>query len=117
MSRRHRICRTGQLRALAATTTKPLDVLPEIPTIADFLPGFEASTRQGLCEPRNTPAAIIDKLNGETNAIFADQNVKAQVEDLGLRVLSGSPADFGKLIAEDTEKWAKVVKFAGIKAA
>jgi tripartite-type tricarboxylate transporter receptor subunit TctC len=108
--------RAGQLRALAATTTKPLNVLPDIPTITDFLPGFEASSWQGLCAPKNTPAAIIDRLNGEINAILADQKVKALVKDLGLRVLSGSPVDFRKLVAEDTEKWAKVVKFAGIKA-
>jgi tripartite-type tricarboxylate transporter receptor subunit TctC len=108
--------RAGQLRALAAMTTKPLDVLPEIPTIADFLPGFEASSWQGLCAPKNTPASIIDKLNGEINAILADQKVKAQVKDLGLRVLSGPPADFRKLIDKDTEKWAKAIKFAGIKA-
>jgi tripartite-type tricarboxylate transporter receptor subunit TctC len=108
--------RAGQLRALAAMTTKPLDVLPEIPSIADFLPGFGASSWQGLCAPKNTPTAIIDKINGEINAILADQKVKAQVKDLGLRVLSGSPADFRKLIAEDTEKWGKLAKFARIKA-
>jgi tripartite-type tricarboxylate transporter receptor subunit TctC len=84
--------------------------------VGDFLPGFEANALQGLCAPKNTPAAIIDKLNREVNAALADQKIKAQLEDLGLRVVSGSPADYAKLVAEDTEKWAKVVKFAGIKA-
>jgi tripartite-type tricarboxylate transporter receptor subunit TctC len=108
--------RAGKLRALAMMTAKPLDVLPEVPVIAGLPAGFEMSSWQGLCAPRNTPAAIIDKLNGEINAILADQQVKAQVKDLGLRVLSGSPTDFRELIGEDTEKWAKVVRFAGVKA-
>ena len=121
MGRRGRTTRgsaisAGKLRPLAVTTAARLDVLSEIPTVGDFLPGFEATTVQGLCAPKNTPAAIIDRLNREINAAVADQKIKAQLEGLGLRVLSGSPADYGKLIAEDVEKWAKVVKFSGAKA-
>jgi tripartite-type tricarboxylate transporter receptor subunit TctC len=108
--------RAGKLRALAATTATRLDVLPDIPIVGDFLPGFEATSLQGLCAPKNTPAAIIDKLNREINAALADQKIKAQIEGLGLRVLSGSPSDYGRLISEETEKWAKVVKFSGAKA-
>jgi len=108
--------KAGKLRALAVTTATRLDVLPETPTVGDFLPGFETTTVQGLCAPKNTPAAIIDKLNSEINAALADQKIKAQLEDLGLRVLSGSLADFGKLIAVETEKWAKVVRALNIRA-
>jgi tripartite-type tricarboxylate transporter receptor subunit TctC len=108
--------RAGKLRPLAVTTTKRLDALPNVPTVADFLPGFEASAWQGLCAPKGTPADIIDRLNKEVNAAVADPKIKGQLEDLSLRVLSGTAADFGKLIADDTEKWAKVIKFAGIKA-
>jgi tripartite-type tricarboxylate transporter receptor subunit TctC len=108
--------KAGKVRALAVTTATRSEALPDLPTVGDFLPGFEATALQGLCAPKNTPAAIIDKLNREVNAALADQKIKAQLEDLGLRVLSGSPADYAKLVAEDTEKWAKVVKFAGIKA-
>jgi tripartite-type tricarboxylate transporter receptor subunit TctC len=108
--------RAGKLRALAVTTTKRLELLPDISTVGDFLPGFKASAWQGLCAPKNTPSEIIDRLNREINAALADPKIKAQLEDLSLRVLSGSPADYRKLIAEDTEKWAKVVRFAGIKA-
>jgi tripartite-type tricarboxylate transporter receptor subunit TctC len=92
-----------------------LDVLPEIPTVGEFLNGFEASGWQGVGAPRNTPVEIVEKLNKEINAGLADPKIKAQLADLGGTALSGSPAEFGKLIAEDTEKWAKVVKFAGIK--
>ena len=106
--------RAGKLRALAAATTKRLDA--DLPIMADFLPGFEANSEQGLCAPKKTPVEIIDKLNTEINAALADRKIKAQLEDLGLRVLSGSPSDFGKLIAKNTEKWAKVVKFSGAKA-
>jgi tripartite-type tricarboxylate transporter receptor subunit TctC len=108
--------KAGRLRALAVTTAARFDILPEIPTVGDFLPGFQATAAQGLCAPKNTAAAIVEKLNGEINAALADQKIKAQLDGLGLRVLSGSPADYGKLIAEDTEKWAKVVRFAGMKA-
>jgi tripartite-type tricarboxylate transporter receptor subunit TctC len=108
--------RAGKLRPLAVTTTQRLDALPDVPTVADFLPGFEASAWQGLCAPKGTPADIIDRLHKEVNAVVADPEMKRQLEDLSLRVMSGSAADFGKLIAGDTEKWAKVIKFAGIKA-
>jgi tripartite-type tricarboxylate transporter receptor subunit TctC len=108
--------RAGKLRPLAVTTTQQLDALPDVPTVADFLPGFEASAWQGLCAPKGTPADIIDRLHKEVNAVVADPEMKRQLEDLSLRVMSGSAADFGKLIAGDTEKWAKVIKFAGIKA-
>jgi len=108
--------RASKLRALAVTSTRRLDALPDIPTVSDFLPGFEASSWQGLCAPKGTPPDIINRLNSEINAAVADPKIKAQFEELSLIVLSGSPADFGKLIADDTEKWAKVVRFAGLKA-
>jgi tripartite-type tricarboxylate transporter receptor subunit TctC len=108
--------RAGKLRPLAVTTAKRLDALPDVPTVADFLPGFEAGAWQALSAPKGTPPDIINRLNREVNAVVADPKMKGQLEDLSLRVLSGTPADFGKLIADDTEKWAKVVKFAGIKA-
>jgi tripartite-type tricarboxylate transporter receptor subunit TctC len=82
-----------------------LQVLPDIPTVGDFLPGFEASSWQGLCAPKKTPAEIILKLNKEINTTIADPKIKAQLEDLSLRIITGSPADFGKLITEDT-RWA-----------
>jgi tripartite-type tricarboxylate transporter receptor subunit TctC len=107
--------RTGKLRALAVTTAVRLEALPDVPTVGDFLPGFEASGLYGLGAPKATPAPIIERLNQEINAGLADPKVKARLADLGGAMLSGSPADFGKLIAEETEKWAKVVKFAGIK--
>jgi tripartite-type tricarboxylate transporter receptor subunit TctC len=109
--------RAGKLRALAITTTMRSEVLPDIPTVGDFLQGFESSVWQGVGAPRNTLAGIVDILNKEINAAFADPNIKARFADLGGTVLPGSPADFGKLIADETEKWAKVVKFAGIKPA
>ena len=90
--------------------------MPEVPTVGEFLPGFEASQWYGVGAPRNTPAEIIDKLNKEINAGLADSKLKARLTDLGGTALPGSPADFGKLIAEETEKWAKVVKFSGAKA-
>jgi tripartite-type tricarboxylate transporter receptor subunit TctC len=93
-----------------------LDALPEIPTVAEFVPGYEASNWYGIGAPKATPPEIIGKLNKEISACLADPNMKAQLTDLGGTVLAGSPADFGKLIANETEKWAKVVKFAGIKA-
>jgi tripartite-type tricarboxylate transporter receptor subunit TctC len=108
--------RAGKLRPLAVTTAKRLDALPDVPTVADFLPGFEAGAWQALSAPKGTPPDIINRLNREVNAVVADPKMKGQLEDLSLRVLSGTPSDFGKLIADDTEKWAKVVKFAGIKA-
>jgi tripartite-type tricarboxylate transporter receptor subunit TctC len=108
--------RAGKLRALAVTTATRSEVLPDIPTVDDFVPGYEASTWQGVGAPKNTPTEIVNKLNREINAGLADQKLKARLADLGATVLLGSPADFGKLIADETEKWAKVVKFASIKA-
>ena len=108
--------RTGKLRVLAVTSARRLDALPEIPTVAEFVPGYEASNWYGVGAPKATPTEIIDKLNKEISAGLADPNMKAQLADLGGTVLAGSPADFGKLIADETEKWAKVIKFAGIKA-
>jgi tripartite-type tricarboxylate transporter receptor subunit TctC len=107
--------RTGKLRALATAGTTRSEVLPDIPTVADFLPGFEASVWAGIGAPRNTPAAIVDKLNREINAALADAKVKARMGELGTTVMSGTPADLGKLIVDDTEKWAQVLKFAGLK--
>jgi tripartite-type tricarboxylate transporter receptor subunit TctC len=108
--------RTGKLRALGVTIERRLDALPEIPTVAEFVPGYEASNWYGVGAPNTTPAEIIDKLNKEISAGLADPNMKARLADLGGTVLAGSPADFGKLISDETEKWAKVIKFAGIKA-
>jgi tripartite-type tricarboxylate transporter receptor subunit TctC len=107
--------RAGALRALAVTTAMRLDVLPDVPPVSDFLPGYEASGFMGIGAPRGTPAEIVDTLNREINAGLADPKLKARLADLGLTVLSGSPADFGKLIAEETQKWGKVIKSAGIK--
>jgi tripartite-type tricarboxylate transporter receptor subunit TctC len=107
--------RTGKLRALAVTTATRSEALPEIPTVAEFVPGYEASAFMGIGAPKNTPAEIIDRLNKEINAGLADPKVKARFSDLGANVVPGSPVDFGKLIADDTEKWAKVVKFSGAK--
>jgi tripartite-type tricarboxylate transporter receptor subunit TctC len=107
--------RSGKLRALAVTTTTRLEALPDIPTVGDFVPGYEASTWEGLGAPRRTPAEIIDKLNKEINAGLADPNMKARLADLGLSLLAGSPADFGRLIVNETEKWAKVMRAANIK--
>jgi tripartite-type tricarboxylate transporter receptor subunit TctC len=108
--------RAGKLRPLAVTTATRWEGLPDIPTVNDFVSGYEASAVSGLGAPRNTPAEIIDTLNKEINAALADPNMKARLADLGGTLLAGSPADFGKLMADDTEKWGKVVKFIGIKA-
>ena len=108
--------RTGKLRALAVTIERCLDALPEIPTVAEFVPGYEASNWYGVGAPNATPAEIIDKLNKEIDAGVADSKIKARLADLGGTVIAGSPDDFGKLIADETEKWGKVVKFAGVKA-
>jgi tripartite-type tricarboxylate transporter receptor subunit TctC len=108
--------RADKLRPLAVTTATRWEGLPDLPTVGELLPGFEASAWGGLGAPRNTPAKIIDTLNKEINAALADPTMKARLADLGGAVLPGSPAEFGKLIADETEKWAKVIKFAGIKA-
>jgi tripartite-type tricarboxylate transporter receptor subunit TctC len=107
--------KSGKLHALAVTTTTRSEALPDIPTVADFFPSYESSFWVGLGAPKNTPVAIIDKLNKEINAALADPKIKARFADLGSSVLPGSAADFGDLIAEETEKWGKVIKFAGIK--
>jgi tripartite-type tricarboxylate transporter receptor subunit TctC len=107
--------RAGKLRALAVTTAKRSEALPDIPTVGDFLPGYESTLWFGVGAPKNTPAEIIDKLNKEINGGLADPKIKSAVADMGGTVLTGSPTDFGKLIADETEKWAKVVKFSGAK--
>ena len=107
--------RAGKLRPLAMTTATRWEGLPDIPTVNDFVSGYEASAFVGIGGPRNTPAEIIDILNKEINAALADHKIKARLADLGGVALPGSPAEFGKLIADETEKWAKVVRSAGIK--
>ena len=107
--------RSGALRALAVTTAKRSDALPELPTVGDFLPGYEASAWYGIAAPKGTPSAIVEKLNSEINAGLADAGVKARLAELGGTVIPGTPADFGKLVADEVEKWGKVVKFSGAK--
>jgi tripartite-type tricarboxylate transporter receptor subunit TctC len=107
--------RAGKLLALAVTTAARSQALPDIPTVGEFITGYEASAWAGIGAPRNTPPEIIDRLNKEINAGLADSKIKARLADLGGTVLSGSPADFGRLVAEETDKWAKVVKFSGAK--
>jgi len=107
--------KTGRLRALAVTTATRSDALPDVPTVGEFVPGYEASSWFGVGAPKNTPSQIIDKLNEAINAGLADPKFKARLADLGGTPLVGSPADFGKFIADETEKWAKVIEFAGIK--
>jgi tripartite-type tricarboxylate transporter receptor subunit TctC len=107
--------RAGKLRALAGTAATRSDELPDIPTVAEFVPGYEASTWYGVGAPRATPAEIIDKLNNEINAALADSNLKARLADLGGTVLTGSPTDFGKLIADETKKWGNVIRTLNIK--
>jgi tripartite-type tricarboxylate transporter receptor subunit TctC len=107
--------RSGRLRALAVTTATRSEALPDVPSVGEFVAGYEASTVLGLGAPRNTPAEIIDTLNREINAALADPNMKARLADLGGTLLAGSPADFGKLLADETEKWGKVIRAANIK--
>ena len=107
--------RAGKLRALAVTTAMRSDVLPEIPTVSEFIPGFEASNWFGVAAPKNTPLEIIDKLNKEINVALAEPKIKARLADLGAAALAGSPTDFGKLISEEAEKWGKVIRAANIK--
>jgi tripartite-type tricarboxylate transporter receptor subunit TctC len=106
---------TGKLRALAVTTASRAELLPDLPPVGDFVPGYETSQWYGICAPKNTPAEIVDKLNKEINAAIADPGMKARFAAIGGEPLPGSPADFGMLIAEETAKWAKVVRAAGIK--
>jgi len=108
--------RAGKLRALAVTTATRSEALPDVPTVGEFVPGYEASTWYGVGAPKATPAEIIDKLNKEINAGLADPNIKARIADVGGTVLALSPADFGKFIAEETEKWGKVIRALNIKA-
>jgi len=108
--------RAGKLRPLAVTTATRLEVLPDVPTVGDFVPGYEASGWYGIGAPKNTRAEIADRLNTEVNAALADPKMKAQFADLGGTVLPGLPADFGKLLADETEKWGKVIRTANIKA-
>jgi tripartite-type tricarboxylate transporter receptor subunit TctC len=115
MSQSIEYIKTGKLRALAVTTATRSEALPDIPAMGDFVPGYEAGSLYGIGAPRGTPAGIVDKLNKEVNAALADPNFKARIADLGGEVLAGSPADFGKLIADETGKWGKVVKFSGAK--
>jgi tripartite-type tricarboxylate transporter receptor subunit TctC len=107
--------KAGKLRALGVTTAQRAEALPDVPTVGDAVPGYEASGWYGVVAPRNTPADIVDTLNREINAVLADPKLKARFADLGATPLAVSPADFGKLIAKETEKWGKVVRFAGIK--
>jgi tripartite-type tricarboxylate transporter receptor subunit TctC len=107
--------RAKRLRALGVTSTTRLAALPDLPPVAEFVPGYEASSWYGIGAPRNTPAEIVDKLNREINAGLADPKIKARLADMAGTVLPGSPADFAKVVAEDTEKWGKVIKLAGIK--
>jgi tripartite-type tricarboxylate transporter receptor subunit TctC len=107
--------RAGKLRPLAVSTATRVEALPELPTVGDFLPGYEASDWYGICAPRGTAPEIIGKLNIEINAGLADPKLKARLADLGGIPLPGSPAEFGKLIADETEKWGKVVRAAHMK--
>jgi tripartite-type tricarboxylate transporter receptor subunit TctC len=108
--------KAGRLRALAVTTTTRSEVLPDVPTVGEFVPGYEASQWYGVGAPKNTPAEIVEELNKEINAGLAAPKLKARLADLGGTPIAGSPADFGKFIAEETEKWGKVIRAANIKA-
>jgi tripartite-type tricarboxylate transporter receptor subunit TctC len=108
--------KAGRLRALAVTSATRSDALPDLPTVAETLPGYQAASFYGIGAPRNTPAAIVDVLNKAVNAGLADPKLKARLTDLGSVLLPGPPATFGRLIADETEKWGKVIRFAGIKA-
>jgi tripartite-type tricarboxylate transporter receptor subunit TctC len=108
--------RTGKLRALAVTTRERADALPDVPTVADFVPGYESSQWYGIGAPKGTAAEIVNKLNRETNAALVNPRMKARLADLGGTMLPGTPADFAKLIGSEIEKWGRVVKFAGVRA-
>jgi tripartite-type tricarboxylate transporter receptor subunit TctC len=107
--------KSGKLRGLAVTSMTRSEVLPDLPTVADFLPGYEASAWYGIAAPKNTPIEMIDRLNKEINAVLADPAVKTRFAELGAFLLPGSTADFGKLLADETDKWGKVVKFSGAR--
>jgi tripartite-type tricarboxylate transporter receptor subunit TctC len=107
--------RAGKLRALAVTTATRSEALPDVPVLADFVPGYEASAWFGIGVPKGTPRAVIDKLNREVNLALADPKFKAKLVELGGTLTPGTPEDFGKTIAEETDKWAKVVNAAGVK--
>ena len=109
------LIRAGKLRPIAVTQSTRFEGLPEIPTVSEFLPSYEASSWFGIGAPKNTPASIVDKLNKEVNAGLADPKLRAKIGELGGTVLGGSAADFGRLVAEETHKWGKVVKFSGAK--
>ena len=108
--------KAGKVRALAVTSTSRADALPDVPTVAEFVPGYEASNWWGIGAPKSTPAAVVDKLNREINSAFADPKMKARLLELGGAGLAGPPSDFEKLIADETEKWGKVIRTANIKA-
>ena len=107
--------RSGRLRALAVTTAMRSQALPDIPVVADFVPGYDASAWYGIGAPKSTPAEIVDKLNAEINAGLADAKLKARLTELGSVIFAGSPSDFGKHLTEETEKWGKVIRAANIK--
>jgi tripartite-type tricarboxylate transporter receptor subunit TctC len=107
--------RSGQLRALAVTSAKRAEALPDIPTVGEVIPGYEATTWYGLGAPKGTPAAVIEKLNAETNLALGDPTIKARMADLGGTAFPGSPADFARLIADETDRWGRAVKFSGVK--
>ncbi len=109
------LIKSGRLRALGVTTATRSDELPDVPSIGEFVPGYEASQWYGIGAPKGTSTEVVERLNRETNAVLADPKMKARLAELGASVLSGSPADFGKLIADETAKWAKVVKISGAK--
>jgi len=104
----------GKLRALAVTTAVRSEALPDVPTVAETVPGYEASAYYGMSAPKGTPPEIIEKLNKEINAALADPKVKARLAELGGMLIPGTPADFGKLVADETDKWAKVIKAGGV---
>jgi tripartite-type tricarboxylate transporter receptor subunit TctC len=108
--------KAGKLRPLAVATATRVELLPDLPPLADFLPGYEASSWNGLTAPKNTPAEIVERLNREVNTAMADPKIKARIVELGGPPIIASPADFGKIIAEDTAKWARVIQFSGAKA-
>jgi tripartite-type tricarboxylate transporter receptor subunit TctC len=108
--------RDGKIRPLAVTAAARVDVLPDLPLVADYVPGYEASAWYGIVGPKGTPAEVVDRLNREVNAILAEPDKKQRLADLGASLLPGTPADFAKLLADETAKWGKVIRFAGIKA-